>query len=91
MAKKLTLSGNVQGVFCREYCRQNAVRLGLQGAASNVWDGTVKILLDTDDDALISTYIETLNKNPYGIQFNGKINNIEIEDYTGSIRGDSMF
>ena len=39
------ISGRVQGVFFRENTKKESVRLGLQGSAINLSDGTVKVCL----------------------------------------------
>jgi acylphosphatase len=91
MAKQLILHGVVQGVFCRYYCSETAKRLGIHGSATNLYDGTVQVLLDTDDDALINSFIHALKTNPYGIRFYGSISRVDISDYQGTIRGDYRF
>jgi acylphosphatase len=91
MPKELILSGIVQGVFCRYYCNQNARRLGLRGAASNLPNGTVQVLLYSDDDNKIESYVKALKENPYDFRFFGRINNITVKDYSGPIRGDYTF
>ena len=91
MPKELILSGVVQGVFCRYYCSQNAKKLGIRGSASNLRDGTVRVLLDSDDEDLIQEYAQALKDNPYNIRFYGKIQNITIRNFQGSITGDYQF
>jgi acylphosphatase len=91
MAKKLILSGIVQGVFCRKYCSENAEKLGIRGSATNLRDGTVQVILDCEDEIKISKYIESLKQNPFSFTFYGRIDSVGISDYTGSIRGDYMF
>jgi len=91
MAKRLILHGVVQGVFCRYYCSETAKRLGLHGAATNLYDGTVEVLLDTDEVALVDSFILALKTNPYGIRFYGSISRVDTSDYQGSIRGDYRF
>tara|TARA_B100001173_G_C15813391_1_gene472988 strand:+ start:282 stop:551 length:270 start_codon:yes stop_codon:yes gene_type:complete len=39
------ISGRVQGVFFRENTKKESVKLGLQGSAMNLSDGTVKVCL----------------------------------------------
>lgn len=90
MAKEFILSGNVQGVFCRAYCGQNARRLGISGSATNLPDGSVRVILDCDDEAAKS-FIKALKNNPFNIRFYGQITNITMKDYSGSIRGDYLF
>lgn len=91
MAFQLILSGNVQGVYCRAYCKNNAVKLNLKGSASNLFDGTVKVVLDTVDRRLIDEFIRCLKENPYHFNFYGQIDNIKVEDYEGAVTGDYNF
>ncbi|MCX7677949.1 MAG: acylphosphatase [Spirochaetes bacterium] len=89
---ELILRGRVQGVFCRHYCSQTAKRFGLHGSATNLWDGSVQVILATDDETLISQYIQALQNNPFGIRFFGKITDIEVHrNYQGRIEGDYEF
>jgi len=39
------ISGRVQGVFFRDSTKKEAIKLGLQGSAVNLPDGTVKVSL----------------------------------------------
>jgi len=39
------ISGRVQGVFFRDSTKKEAIKLGLQGSAVNLPDGTVKVCL----------------------------------------------
>lgn len=91
MAKRLILHGVVQGVFCRYYCSETAKRLGLHGSAANLSDGTVEVLLETEDAAAVNEYITALRLNPYGIRFYGSITRVDEYDYSGHIRGDYRF
>ena len=91
MAKKLILHGMVQGVFCRAYCSQYARKLKLRGTASNLSNGTVRVILNTDDNELINRYIADIRGNPDGYTFYGRIDSVEVHDYTGSISGDYQF
>ncbi len=91
MAKELILSGIVQGVFCRKYCSDNAKRIGLKGSASNLGDGTVRVVINSDNEAYIQNYIHALKTNPYKLRFYGRIDNIKVSDYRGPIVGDYEF
>ena len=91
MAKKITLHGRVQGVGCRGYCASYARKLGLRGGASNMSDGSVVVLLDSDNPEKVRLYIEYLLSNPSGYYFHGRIDNYTIEDFSGSVRGDYSF
>jgi acylphosphatase len=91
MAKELILSGIVQGVFCRKYCSDYAKKFGIKGSVSNLSNGTVRIILDCDDDQKISIYIQAIKHNPYGFTFYGRIDEVSMSNYAGSIRGDYVF
>jgi acylphosphatase len=91
LVKKLILRGRVQGVFCRAYCGQYARKLNIRGTASNLSNGTVRILLDTDDEESVSRFISDLRNNPYGYTFYGRIDSVDVSDYSGSITGDYRF
>ena len=91
MGKKLILKGNVQGVFCRDYCSKNAQKLGLKGSATNLYDGTVQIILVTNNQDKINGFINAIKTNQYNFRFHGNITDIEISDYTGLLSGDYLF
>lgn len=91
MAKQLILSGRVQGVFCRNYCRQYARSMRLNGSATNLPDGDVSVLLDTDDESAVDAYIRSLKANPRGYTFYGQITGVTVSDYAGPLEGDYNF
>ncbi len=91
MAKELILSGRVQGVFCRKYCSDNAKKIGLSGSATNLVNGTVRVIINSNDEEKINKYIHALKHNPFGFTFYGRIDDVSISDFTGSVRGDLMF
>jgi acylphosphatase len=76
--KELILTGNVQGVACRYYCVENARHIGLHATATNLVDGSVRVVLETDDDLKVKLFAKNLRENPYGIRFWGSITNIRI-------------
>ncbi len=49
VAKRILVSGRVQGVFYRDSCRQEAERLGLTGSARNLDDGRVEVIAEGDE------------------------------------------
>ncbi len=49
VAKRILVSGRVQGVFYRDSCRQEAERLGLTGSARNLPDGRVEVIAEGDE------------------------------------------
>lgn len=52
MARRLTVRGQVQGVFYRESMRREAERLGISGWVRNRWDGTVEAHVEGTGAAL---------------------------------------
>ena len=52
VAKRVIVSGRVQGVFFRDSCRQEANRLGVSGSTQNLADGTVEVIVEGDEDAV---------------------------------------
>ena len=91
MAKKIILQGVVQGVCCRAYCSQYARRFMLSGSASNLSDGSVRLILDDNDENKIKDFITAIQQNPNGYSFYGKITAIDISEYNGPVHGDYVF
>ena len=91
MPKRLILKGKVQGVLCRNFCSRYGRSLGLRGSASNLPDGSVEVLLNTEDEDLILEYINCIKTNPRKEKFWGKIESVDQYDYSGPIRGDYEF
>jgi len=54
------ISGRVQGVFFRESTKKEALKLGLQGSAVNISDGTVKVCLrgESEDIDLLERWLQ---------------------------------
>jgi acylphosphatase len=91
MARELILSGIVQGVFCRKYCSDYARKFGLKGSASNLNNGNVRVILDTDDVEKTERYIQAIKYNPNGYIFYGRIDDVKLINYSGAVRGDYNF
>jgi acylphosphatase len=91
MAKELILTGKVQNVFCRRYCTEIAKKIGLKGSASNLNNGNVRVIIDSNDNEKINSFIQALKQNPFGFTFYGSIDNVIVSEYTGSIKGDYVF
>jgi acylphosphatase len=85
MAKKIILKGIVQGVGCRGYTARYARIFGLKGSATNLNNGTVRLLIDCDDDKNNISLYQRPNSKPKGIMFYGKITDFEVNDYDGKI------
>ncbi|MBD9469778.1 acylphosphatase [Pseudoxanthomonas sp. PXM01] len=49
---RFLVSGKVQGVFYRASTRERALDLGLSGRATNLPDGRVEVIVDSDAVAL---------------------------------------
>ena len=54
------ISGCVQGVFFRDSTKKEALKLGLQGSAVNLSDGTVKVCLrgESEDIDLLERWLQ---------------------------------
>ena len=54
------ISGRVQGVFFRDSTKKEALKLGLNGSAVNLPDGTVKICLngESEDIDLLERWLQ---------------------------------
>jgi acylphosphatase len=91
MPKKMILTGRVQRVGCRQYCSSYGKELGIRGAATNLSDGSVEGLLDTDDEEMAVKFRRALLENPQGYLFFGVIRSITMAPYKGPLRGDYVF
>ncbi len=91
MAKKIILHGRVQGVCCRAYCSQYARERRIRGTASNLSDGSVRVLLDTDDPDLVNQFISDITNNPMDFSFYGRIIAVDVFDHSGPLTGDYRF
>ena len=52
VARRVLISGRVQGVWFRESCRRQATSDGVAGWARNLGDGRVEVWLEGDADAV---------------------------------------
>jgi acylphosphatase len=91
MATELILKGQVQGVCCRMYCRQVAHALDLRGAASNLRNGDVQVVLAINDSVKVKAYVDALRQNRFNYSFYGHISNIIVNQYNGMIDGDYVW
>ncbi len=60
---KLLISGKVQGVFFRDFAKQNANKLGIVGYARNNKDGTLEILAQ-GEERKVDEFTKLCNKGP---------------------------
>ena len=79
--RRLRVTGQVQGVWFRESCRQVAARLGVTGTVRNRADGSVEVLVEggrTEVEALVAwcregppgaevTDVEVADESPEGL------------------------
>lgn len=91
MGKKLILTGRVQSVGCRQYCSAYAKDFNIRGSATNRADGSVAVLLNTNDEGLVHAFKKALLSNPRGYLFFGEISSIKTDDYSGEFSGDYTF
>ena len=71
---KITISGNVQGVFFRAFVKEQAENLGVYGYARNLEDGRVEAVAEGYEND-VNRLIEACKRGP----IHSKIKEIEIE------------
>ncbi|MDD3887663.1 MAG: acylphosphatase [Patescibacteria group bacterium] len=49
---EIAISGKVQGIFFRQFIKENAVNLKLNGFVENKANGTVKVIAEGEEDNL---------------------------------------
>lgn len=91
MATEIILKGVVQGVCCRMYCRQVGHALGIRGAATNLYNGDVQVILATEDEDQVKLYIAALLENSLGFYFYGNITDANYKKYSGAVDGDYIW
>ena len=62
-AVKFVVSGTVQGVFFRQFCKEQADKLELRGYVRNLESGTVEVLVEGEKDNIEEMY-KILKKGP---------------------------
>lgn len=72
---RLYINGTVQGVFFREFIKENAERNNVKGFVRNLEDGRIEIFLEGDVDS-VDKMIELCKKGPKHSQ----IRNVEIKE-----------
>ena len=88
MPYEVILSGRVQGVGCRWYCSHVAQKMGLAGAATNLDDGTVQVILATDDERAAYECMIALRDNTFRLHFYGHISDARIRRTEQTVDGD---
>jgi acylphosphatase len=74
-ATRLYIEGTVQGVFFRQFIKENAERCNLRGFARNLEDGRVEVFIEGDNDN-VDKMIELCKQGPR----HSKIDNVEIKE-----------
>jgi acylphosphatase len=62
-AVKFTISGTVQGIFFRQFCKEKADELKLKGYVRNLESGNVEVLVEGEKEAIEKIY-SILKKGP---------------------------
>ena len=83
-AVRVIVSGTVQGVFFRQFCKENADKIGLKGLVRNLTNGDVEIILEGDEEE-IKRMVEVLRKGPQ----HAMIRNVQVEErkWSGEFKG----
>jgi len=71
----LTISGNVQGVFYRDFVRREAEKLDIKGYVKNLRDSNVEIVAEGNDDNL-QKFLTACKKGPL-MAF---VKNVEVKE-----------
>lgn len=74
-AVRLYISGNVQGIFFRQFVKENAEKDDVKGFVRNLEDGRVEIFIEGDLES-VDKMIELCGKGPKHSQ----IKNVEIKE-----------
>ncbi len=74
-AVRLYIKGTVQGVFFRQFIKDNAERQNLRGFARNLEDGRVEVFIEGDNDN-VDRMIELCKQGPRHSQ----IGNVEVKE-----------
>ncbi len=61
---RFLVSGRVQGVGFRWFVARQARELGLTGHARNLDDGSVEVVIGSDDEAVVTEFEATLRRGP---------------------------
>jgi acylphosphatase len=74
-ARRVRVTGRVQGVFFRAWTQSQARELGVHGWVRNASDGSVEAHLE-GDEAAVKALIQRLNEGPPSPD----VENVEVED-----------
>ena len=81
---KINVAGTVQGVLFRQFCKENADKLGLKGFTRNLKNGNVEIIVEGDIDN-VDKMVEVVRKGPK----HAMIKNVDAEEkrWSGEFEG----
>ena len=83
IARHLSISGRVQGVFFRAWARDQAEQLGIRGWIRNCPDGHVEVHVEGDSDP-VEQMIERLRNGPPAARIdNVRIWEVDTFDFEG--------
>ena len=83
IARRVRVTGQVQGVFFRAWARDEARRLGVSGWVRNCADGSVEAQVEGDEGA-VAQLIGRLHSGPPGAQVSDvQVDNAEPENGGG--------
>ena len=74
-ARRVRVTGRVQGVFFRAWTQQQARELGVHGWVRNASDGSVEAHLE-GDEAAVKALIQRLNEGPSAAD----VHQVEVEE-----------
>ena len=79
VARRVRVTGRVQGVFFRAWTRQQADVLGVAGWVRNCADGSVEAHIEGDQES-VRQMIERVRKGPSG----ARVDDVRVEDADAS-------
>ena len=76
----VVIEGRVQGVFFRDFTRQQARALGVVGWVRNLFDGRVEVLMEGEEEA-VRTLLDHVKRGPP----HARVETVDVtpETYTG--------
>lgn len=74
-ANRLIIQGTVQGVFFRQFVKENADKMGLRGFVRNLPEGNVEIVAEGEGET-IERFLNIMKKGPEHSQ----IRNVIVEE-----------